>query len=159
LTGGGTGVTDPVALLKSVFREGSLQDKAGPSVAGEFGILLPGIGDDHGAGASVAGIVSQRWDWATIHLNATTALTRQQHADLQLDAIIEGPHAWPVRPVAELFGDRDFGGLTTRSALIGAIWQAKEDIAVDFGVRGARTGDHTAGEIRLGVTLAIAVPK
>jgi hypothetical protein len=47
------------ASLKGVLREGSLQDKPGPSVATEFGLLLLGINDEPGVGGSVAGIVSQ----------------------------------------------------------------------------------------------------
>ena len=65
-----------------MLREGVLQDKTGPSVATEFGLLLPGIRDEHGTGASLAGIVSQRWEWGTLHLNTAAALTRDQHADL-----------------------------------------------------------------------------
>jgi hypothetical protein len=159
LSGGvaGTSLVGAGASLKGILREGSLQDKDGPSVATEFGVLLPGIRDDHGTGGSVAGIVSQRWDWATLHLNAAATLTRQQHADLFLGAILEGPHDWPVRPVAEVFYDRDFAVAATRSALVGAIWQAGDDLAFDLGVRGARVGDHTAGEVRLGVTFAFAI--
>ena len=39
---------------------GSLQDKPGPSVATEFGILFPDTIGNSGFGASLAGIVSQR---------------------------------------------------------------------------------------------------
>jgi hypothetical protein len=39
------------ALLKSVLREGSLQEKSGPSIATEFGLLLPGVNDEPGTGA------------------------------------------------------------------------------------------------------------
>ena len=46
--------------MKGVLREGALQDKTGPSLATEFGVLLPGIRDDPGIGASLAGILSQR---------------------------------------------------------------------------------------------------
>jgi hypothetical protein len=155
----GTSLTSTGASLKGVLREGSLQDKDGPSIATEFGVLLPGIRDDHGTGASVAGIVSQRWEWATVHFNAGASLTRQQHPDLFLDAILEGPHDWPVRPVAEVFYDRDVAATATRSALIGAIWQAGDELAFDVGLRGARIGDHTAGKIRLGVTFAFAVAR
>jgi len=81
-------------LLKRVLREGSLQEKAGPSIATEFGILLPRINEEHGTGAVVNTIASQRWDWGTVHLNAQIALTREQHADYFLDAIIEGPYDW-----------------------------------------------------------------
>jgi hypothetical protein len=99
----GTSLVESDALLKGVLREGSLQERPGPSIATEFGVLLPGINDQHGIGAVLNGIVSQRWDWGTTHLNAQIALTRERHADYFLDTIIEGPHDWPVRPVAEIF--------------------------------------------------------
>ncbi len=155
----GTRLIGNDALLKGVLREGSLQEKPGPSIATEFGILLPGIHDERGTGFSLAGILSQRWDWGTVHLNAAAALTRDQHADYFLDTIIEGPRDWIVRPAAEIFYDRNIGELRTRSALIGAIWQVQDNIAVDFGVRGARINDRTAGEIRAGVTFAFGVAK
>jgi hypothetical protein len=93
----GTSLTSAGASLKGVLRDGSLQDKDGPSVATEFGVLLPGVRDDHGTGASVAGVVSQRWELATLHFNAAASLTRQQHPDLFLSAILEGPHDSLVR--------------------------------------------------------------
>jgi hypothetical protein len=118
---------------------------------------LPGINDQHGTGAVLNGIVSQRWDWGTVHLNAQIELTRQKHTDYFLDSIIEGPHDWPVRPVAEIFYERDVGSFRTRSALVGAIWQVEDSIAVDFGLRGARINGQTAGEIPAGVTFAFGV--
>ena len=66
----GTSVIAGEALLKGVLREGGLQEKPGPSIATEFGVLLPGINDQHGTGAILTGIVSQRWDWGTTHFNA-----------------------------------------------------------------------------------------
>jgi len=154
-----TSVVEGQALLKGVLREGSLQEKPGPSIATEFGVLLPGINDQHGTGAVLNGIVSQRWDWGTVHLNAQMELTRQQHADYFLDSIIEGPHDWPVRPVAEMFYERDVSLFRSGSALVGAIWQVQDNIAVDFGLRGARINGQTAGEIRAGVTFAFGVTK
>ena len=146
-------------LLKGVLREGSLQEKPGPGIATEFGALLPGIKDQRGTGAVLNGIVSQRWDWGTVHLNAQIELTREQHADYFLDSIIEGPHDWPVRPVAEFFYESDVSVFRTGSALVGAIWQVRDNVAVDFGVRGARINGQTAGEIRAGVTFAFGVTK
>ena len=154
-----TSLVESEALLKGVLREGVLQEKPGPSIATEFGILLPGVGHEHGTGAVLAGIVSQRWDWATMHLNAQIDLTREQHADYFLDTIIEGPHDWVVRPVSEIFYERDVGLFRTRSALIGAIWQVQDNIAVDLGLRGAHVNDHTVGQIRAGVTFAFGVTK
>ena len=155
----GTSVVEGEALLKGVLREGSLQEKPGPSIATEFGILLPAINDQPGTGAIFDAIASQRWDWGTVHLNAQIALTREQHADYFLDTIIEGPHEWVVRPVSEIFYERDIGLLRTSSALIGGIWQVQDNIAVDFAVRGAHVNDRTAGEIRAGVTFAFGVTK
>jgi hypothetical protein len=155
----GTSLVESQALLKGVLREGTMQEKPGPSIATEFGVLLPGINDQHGTGAVLNGIVSHRWDWATVHLNAQIELTRQQHADYFLDTIVEGPHDWPVRPVAEFFYERDVSLFRTGSALVGAIWQVQDNIAVDFGLRGARINSQTAGEIRAGVTFAFGVIK
>ena len=50
------------AFLKGVLREGSLQGASGPSIAIEFGPLLPGLHADSGFGASFGTTVSQRWD-------------------------------------------------------------------------------------------------
>ena len=155
----GTSVTESEALLKAVLREGSLQEKTGPSVATEFGVLLPGVNDQHGTGAILTGIASQRWDWGTTHFNAQIELTRERHADYFLDTIIEGPHDWPVRPVAEFFYESEVSVFRTGSALVGAIWQVQDNIAVDFGLRGARINSQTAGEIRAGVTFAFGVTK
>src|SRR6516225_341847 len=73
----GTSLVESQALLKGVLREGSLQEKPGPSIATEFGVLLPGINDQHGTGAVLNGIVSQRWERGTVQLNMQIELTRQ----------------------------------------------------------------------------------
>jgi hypothetical protein len=83
---------------------------------------FPDSAGDSGFGASWAGIVSQRYDWGTVHLNLQTQLTREQHADLFISTIIEGPHTWKVRPVAEFFYECEFGQAQTASALVGLIW-------------------------------------
>ena len=153
----GTSLVGNGAFLKKLLREGSLQEKTGPSIATEFGVLLPGIRDDRGTGGSLAGIASQQWEWGTVHLNAAASVTRQQHADVFGSIILEGPHAWPVRPVAELFGERDFGAFTARSVLVGAICQVKDDVAVDLGLRGGRLNNHSSAEIRAGITFSLAV--
>ena len=76
--------------MKHILRPGVLQDQAGPSIATEFGVLLPDSIGNSGFGASVAGIISQRWDWGTAHLNIAGALTRDQHADLFTGIILRG---------------------------------------------------------------------
>src|ERR1700738_31329 len=152
---GPTSLTAAGAFLKHVLQPGSLQDKTGPSVATEFGILLPDSTGSSGVGASLAGIVSQRWDWGTIHLNAATALTRDHHADLFLGGIIEGPSKWSVRPVAEFFYENEVGKSETISGLIGLIWRGRDNLSFDVGLRYAFTNGHPVNEVRAGLTFGL----
>jgi hypothetical protein len=140
------------AFLKGVLREGGLQDRPGPSIASEFGLLLPGINDDHGTGASVAGIVSYRWPLATVHLNAVGSVTREHNRDIFIGTIVEGPQEWQVRPVAEVFREHETDTAHTTSVLIGAIWRARDRLAFDVGLREANRMDHYAHELRAGLT-------
>jgi hypothetical protein len=149
---GPTSLTAAGAFLKHVIGSGSLQDKTGPSVATEFGILLPDSNGGSGVGASLAGIVSQRWDWGTINLNAETALTRDHHGDVFVGAIIEGPSTWTVRPVAEIFYEIEFGKEETVSGLVGLIWRARDNLSFDVGIRHALTNGHPVNEVRAGLT-------
>jgi hypothetical protein len=148
-----TRLTDADVLLKDVLRPGSLQDKEGPSIATEFGVLLPDSSGASGVGARIAGIASQRWDWGTIHLNAETALMRDQHADLFFSTIIEGPFKWKVRPVAEVFYEDEIGKSQTISGLVGAIWQVRDSLSFDAAFRRAFTNDHPVTELRAGLTV------
>jgi hypothetical protein len=153
----GSRIMANAASLKRVLREGGLQDKPGPSIATELSLLLPGINDEPGTGGSVAGIVSQQWPWLTVHFNLLAAVTRQQHGDVFVGVIVEGPREWPVRPVAEVFREREFGGLTVTSGLIGAIWQVRDSLAFDAGLRRAGLNDRTLDEVRLGLTFSFPV--
>jgi hypothetical protein len=149
---GPTSLTSTGAFLKHVIQPGSLQDKPGPSIATEFGMLLLDSTGSSGVGASLAGIVSQRWDWGTIHLNAETALTRDHHADVFLGGIIEGPSKWSIRPVAEFFYEREFGQSETISGLVGLIWRVRDNLSFDVGLRHALTNGHPVNEVRAGLT-------
>jgi hypothetical protein len=149
---GPTSLTAAGAFLKHVLQPGSLQDKTGPSIATEFGVLLPDSTGSSGVGARLAGIVSQRWDWGTIHLNAETALTRDHRADLFLGGIIEGPSKWSIRPVAEFFYENEFGRSETISGLVGLIWRVRDDLSFDVGLRHALTNGHPVNEVRAGLT-------
>jgi len=141
------------AFLKHVLREGVLQDKTGPSIATEFGLLLPDSDGSNQLGASIAGIVSQRYDWGTINFNGEAALTRDHNADFFLGAIVEGPIKWKVRPVAEFFVEDEVGVARTVSGLVGAIWQVNDKLSFDVGFREALTGGHPVSEIRAGFTV------
>ena len=150
---GPTTFTDGGVFLKHILRPGVLQDETGPSIATEFGVLLPDSIGDTRFGASIAGIVSQRWDWGTAHLNIAGQLTRDQHADLFTGIILEGPYKWPIRPVAEFFYEEEFGQAHTLSALVGAIWQVRDDLSFDVGFRHAITNGAHVNEIRAGLTI------
>src|SRR6267142_1388368 len=145
-------LTSAGAFLKHILRPGSLQDKTGPSVATEFGVLLPDSTGNSGVGARLAGIVSQRWDWGTIHLNAETALTRDHHADVFLGSIIEGPSKWTIRPVAEFFYEKEFRRSETISGLVALIWRVRDNLSFDVGLRHALTNRHPVNEVRAGLT-------
>jgi hypothetical protein len=154
----GVALTGNGLFLKGMLREGSLQEKSGPSIVTEFGFLLPDISTDAptGTGGAVSVIVSQRWAALTTHLNASVALTCQQQADIAFGAIVEGPNDWTVRPVAELLYEHDYGGTETTSALIGAIWRIRENISFDVGFRGGWVNDQLLREVRAGVTFAFS---
>lgn len=115
-------------------------------------MLLPDSTGANGFGASIAGSVSQRWDWGTVHFNTAAAITREHHADVFFGTIIEGPAKWMVRPVAEIFDEEEFGQAHTVSGLIGAIWQVRDNLAFDVGLRHALTNGRPVDEIRAGVT-------
>ncbi len=146
-------VEDAISL-KTVLREGVLQDKSGPSIATEFGILLPEINGTTHAGVTWSAIVSDRWSWGTVHFNVGGGLTREQHGDAFVGTIVEGPHDWTIRPVAEVRYEREFDTKETFSGLVGAIWQVKDNVAVDFGVREAWVNRRPETEIRAGLTFA-----
>jgi len=150
-----TSFTDGAVLLKHVLRPGVLQDQTGPSIATEFGMLLPDTTGPSGIGASWAAIVSQRWDWGTVHFNVQTELTRDHHADVFVSTIIEGPYTWKVRPVAEVFYENEFGQFQTLSGLVGLIWQVNDKLSFDVAVREARTNGHAVSELRAGLTFGV----
>ena len=142
-------------LVKHIFREGILQGKTGISFAIEAGPLTPEINGTNAFGASLNALFSYRWSWGTVHFNEWPSYTREHNLDLFSGVIVEGPHEWVVRPVSEVFVEKEFNGVWTESALVGAIWSVKDSFQLDLGVRGARIGDDNAAEIRLGLTWAI----
>ncbi|HZR69421.1 MAG TPA: hypothetical protein VFB01_10280 [Burkholderiales bacterium] len=152
-------IRDNALSLKQVLRRGVLQDAPGPSVATELGLLLPDVHGEKGTGASIAGIVSQRTEAVTAHWNAALEWTRAHEPGAFLGVILEGPHAWALRPVAEAFGEQASGAPRTTSALVGAIWRVREDLSFDIGVRRAHGGGETVRELRIGLTWAFGLRK
>lgn len=142
--------------VKSVLREGALQDAPGPSVALELGTLLPTLHGEPGAGAWAAVIVSERLRFATLHLNVEGARTRAKNADFVLDVIAEGrPLLAGARPVAELSFEREFTADSTLGVLVGFIAEVSERFDLDAATRFARSGHDRLFEIRGGFTWAL----
>jgi outer membrane receptor protein involved in Fe transport len=78
--------------------------------------------------------------------------TPDQHGDVFVDAIIEGPNKWTVRPVMEIYADRIFDVSQTYSALVGAIWQVNDKLSFDVGLRYALVNGRPVNELRAGLT-------
>lgn len=154
-----TSLADAALSLKQVHRRGSLQGESGMSVASECSILLPTIHGEPGIGASAALIGSQRWPAATVHLNGALAFNRSHRWSRFFGAIVEGPNEWTVRPVAEVFAEKQTGTGATRSRLLGVIWRAKEDLSFDLGFRTASGPEVRVHEVRAGLTWALPMAK
>jgi hypothetical protein len=149
---------DTDVFLKGILRRGTLQGETGVSIALEAGPLLPEIGGTNGFGAQANLITSYRWDAFSLHLNTAAALTREHNMDAFVSLILEGPREWPVRPVAEVYTDHDFGNKeTVYSALAGAIWQVRDALALDAAVRYAALPGTNAVEIRFGLTWGVSL--
>ena len=108
-------------------------------------------------GFGLTEIVSQRWDWGTVHLNVASNLTPDQHGELFLDAIIEGPSKWKVRPVFEIYSDSVSDGTQTFSALAGAIWQVNDKLSFDAAYRYALVDGRPVNEVRAGLTFGFPI--
>jgi hypothetical protein len=150
-------LTDADLLLKGVLREGVLQGKTGPSVALEVGPLLPSWRGEPGWGASADLVLSEQWRWVSAHLNVQAQRTRAPNPDSFTGVILEGPSTWLVRPVAEIYYERELGGtLRVLSTLGGVIWQVSDDLALDAAGRSTSGTPHLF-EIRAGFTWALRV--
>jgi hypothetical protein len=57
-----------------------------------------------------------------------------------------------VRPVAEFFVEKEFGRFDTVSALVGLIWQVRDNLSFDVALRHALTNGRPVDEVRAGLT-------
>jgi len=117
----------------------------------------PTLPHPDGFGAASTLIVSLRWPAATVHANLEVNYSRDHKLEALGGAIVEGPHTWRIRPVAEGYVEREGDGVTLFSALGGAIWGLREDLSVDAAARAAREAGSALFELRLGMTWAFAL--
>lgn len=154
-TGARWAITDTALSFKHVLREGSLQDKPGLSIAAEAGVLLPQIRADHGAGATLAGIIGQSGPWGAFSLTLELERTRDRRFAQAAGLILEGPAKRGWRPVAELTYAHEAGSADIGGALLGLIWEYRDGLEFDLGVKRSYQRHGHATEFRIGVTLGI----
>ena len=145
-------LADTQLTLKTVLRPGFLQERPGFSLATEFGALLPTVGGDPGAGGVIDVILSHELGNAVFHWNVQAARLRDGKGDAFFSVITEGPSRWLVRPVSELFVERELGEGTTVSALVGLIARISEHYSLDAGTRLASIEGKDLFEVRAGFT-------
>ena len=150
-------LVETAALLKAVLREGSLQEQSGPSIGTEFGVLLPTVNAEPGAGVVATLLFSERFPVGTAHLNVAGGRARDGNAEVFVGMILEGPYEWRVRPVAEAFYDQELGAERILSGLVGLIGRVNERLSLDAGGRVARDADTNVFELRAGLTWAFEV--
>ena len=139
--------------LKGVLRRGSLQDGTGPSIAVEPELLLPATAGPSSFGFAAGVIVSQRWPALTLHLNVVPAWSRAHNASGLVGFIAEGPDAWTVRPVGEVYvqAEHAIPGVST-SLLGGVIWRISPSVSGDAALRVGTVSGTGLVELRVGLT-------
>jgi hypothetical protein len=154
-------VRDPGVSIKAVLREGVLQDKAGPSIAVEAGLLLPSTAPhEHDLGFEVFGIVSGKLGPVTGHLNGGGGLDRDGRGLGIWGVIGELPLHPKLRLVGEVNGETTQGEPPNNSALLGIIWQpTSKNVFLDAGVRRGISRAAPDWQFTIGLTFGFPLPK
>src|SRR5262249_27527740 len=110
-------LVDPALSLKTVLREGILQEKAGASVAVGMGLLLPStVPGERRFGFEGVGIVSHRVSPFTFHLNIGGGVDREETRPFGVWGVItELPIGATVRLVGEVNGESVHGEAANNS--------------------------------------------
>lgn len=157
---GDVAIVDPGVFVKAVLRDGVLQDRDGPSVAVESGVLLPSTRPDEG-GAGFAGlaIVSAPAGPLLLHLNGGGGLSRSGLSAFAIWGVIaELPVAAAWRLAGEINGESVESDAAQASALVGAIYDVPGlPLALDAGVRCGLTSAADDWAITVGFTYGISL--
>lgn len=151
---------DPEFSLKALVREGVLQEKNGPSIALEMGLLLPSTEDEESdLGFKGFGILSERLSSFTFHINLGGGLDREDRNPFALWGVIGEAAVSPTfRFVGEFNGEHPEGGSYDNSGLLGFIWHyTKLNSFFDLGVRKGISGEAPDWEFTTGVTFSFSL--
>ena len=142
--------------VKRVIRRGVMQETKGPSLAAEAVLLLP-TSEEKATGFSGALILSEHVRWIGVHLNAEIERTRAHETARFGGAILEIFDRSSIHPVVELTLEREGEATATKGLLVGGLWQPRERLVMDFGMRMSYAEQHDA-EVRAGMTFGKHVP-
>ena len=142
--------------VKRVLRKGLMQDKPGPSLATEVEVLLP-TKKENGTGAAGSLIFSDHFRWIGLHVTGEAAYTRAHEFGRFGSVILEFFDGLSAHPVMELTAEREGEETTTLGLLAGGLWEARERLVLDIGLRTSYADQHNA-EVRAGITFGKHVP-
>ena len=135
---GSVRLIDAALSLKSVLKEGVLQEKDGISFSVEAGPLLPSTNtEEKRFGFEAIGILSRKLSALTYHLNFGGGVDRANTNPFVIWGMIgELPIMSKLRLVGEINGESVRKNKPDNSALLGFIWDAPwHNVSVDAGVR------------------------
>ncbi|HDY89476.1 MAG TPA: hypothetical protein ENH82_15355 [bacterium] len=146
---------EPAQFLKGIVREGILQDKKGPSIAVEIGVLFPStIKGSRKTGVEGIVIVSSRISDLIYHINFGGEMDRESFAFNGLWGIImEKPLNSNLRFVMEVNGVVKRSKSPENLVLAGFILEAY-GIDIDFGIRKGLSDNTKDLELTSGFTVA-----
>lgn len=153
-------VTAPGVFLKGVLREGILQQREGPSIALEAGLLLPSsVEDERNTGFEAIAIVSDKVDPFLLHFNLGGGIDRASETPFVLWGVIgEFELGAALRLVAEINGESLEHEQPNASVLVGAIWQLPASTtSLDVGVRRGISNAADWG-FTIGLTFDVSTP-
>ena len=154
-------LTDPAVSVKTVLKEGVLQEKPGLSVAVEAGPLLPStLPHQRGVGFEAIGVVSGKLEPVTVHVNGGGGLDRDDRHGFGVWGVIgEVPIHRKLRFVGEVNGESIQGERLNASALLGLIWQpTSKNLFLDAGIRHGITHAAPDWQFTLGLTFGFSLP-
>lgn len=146
---------NPVVYLKSVVREGILQNQQRVSFGGIFAVLLPStVEGERDVGLRGSALISGRISNWVYHLNVGGELDRKDFDPNGIwGVILEYPFRGKFRMVGEVNGIVKSHGPSDNSGLIGSIWKIGT-VDLDLGIRKGLSNTTPDWELTTGITFS-----